>query len=31
MKPSQTCPKCGYQHKKTLSQRVHQCVECGYT
>ncbi|MCX7594782.1 MAG: transposase [Fischerella sp.] len=30
VKPSQTCPKCGYQHKKTLDIRVHNCVVCGY-
>ncbi len=29
---SQTCPKCGtHTGKKELSQRVHHCVECGYT
>jgi putative transposase len=30
VKPSQTCPKCGHQHKKTLDMRVHNCVVCGY-
>jgi len=30
VKPSQTCPKCGSQHKKTLDIRVHECV-CGYS
>lgn len=30
VKPSQTCPVCGNQSKKTLAERVHQC-ECGYT
>jgi putative transposase len=30
-KPSQTCPNCGHQHKKDLSERVHHCSECGYT
>ncbi|MFH7030023.1 MAG: RNA-guided endonuclease InsQ/TnpB family protein [Heteroscytonema crispum UTEX LB 1556] len=30
VKPSQTCPKCGNQHKKTLAVRVHECSECGY-
>ncbi|MDF5723217.1 MAG: transposase [Rhizonema sp. PD37] len=30
VKPSQTCPKCGYQHKKTLDIRVHECSICGY-
>ena len=31
VKPSQTCPECGHQRKKTLSERVHQCIECGCT
>ena len=31
VKPSQTCPKCGNQHKKTLDERVHQCELCGFT
>ncbi|HEY9800713.1 MAG TPA: transposase [Leptolyngbyaceae cyanobacterium] len=31
IKPSQTCPKCGHQEKKTLLQRVHICSNCGYT
>jgi putative transposase len=31
VKPSQTCPKCGYQKKKDLSQRVHSCSNCGFT
>jgi putative transposase len=30
VKPSQTCPKCGNQHPKTLAERTHQCGECGY-
>jgi putative transposase len=30
VKPSQTCPQCGYQHKKTLDIRVHKCDVCGY-
>jgi putative transposase len=30
VKPSQTCPKCGHQHKKTLDIRVHNCTICGY-
>lgn len=30
VKPSQTCPGCGHQEKKTLEQRVHDCVKCGY-
>lgn len=29
VKPSQTCPSCGHQAKKDLSQRVHQCIQCG--
>ncbi len=29
---SQTCPQCGaHTGKKELSERVHQCSECGYT
>ncbi len=31
VKPSQTCPDCGHQHKKDLSERVHHCSECGAT
>ena len=31
VKPSQTCPDCGYQRKKELSERIHLCEECGYT
>lgn len=31
VKPSQTCPNCGDQQKKDLSQRVHQCAVCGCT
>ena len=31
VKPSQTCPNCGHQRKKSLSERTHQCTECGYT
>ena len=31
VKPSQTCPDCGHQRKKELSERVHNCSECGYT
>jgi putative transposase len=31
VKPSQTCPKCGHQRKKTLDERIHQCKECGFT
>jgi putative transposase len=30
VKPSQTCPKCGHQHPKTLDERIHQCSECNY-
>jgi putative transposase len=29
VKPSQTCPDCGHQRKKDLSERIHQCSECG--
>ncbi len=29
VKPSQTCPRCGTQEKKTLDIRVHEC-QCGY-
>jgi putative transposase len=28
VKPSQTCPQCGTQQKKTLDERVHKC-DCG--
>ncbi|HEY9608472.1 transposase [Allocoleopsis sp.] len=31
VKPSQTCPNCGHQRKKDLSERVHHCSECGVT
>lgn len=31
VKPSQTCPNCGHQKKKTLVERVHNCEKCGYT
>lgn len=31
VKPSQTCPDCGHQEKKALSQRVHFCTKCGCT
>ncbi len=31
VKPSQTCPQCGNQHKKTLDERVHLCGVCGFT
>ena len=30
VKPSQTCPKCGHQEKKTLDIRVHDCGICSY-
>lgn len=30
VKPSQTCPNCRHQKKKTLTQRVHHCENCGY-
>lgn len=30
VKPSQTCPRCGVQEKKTLAERVHACG-CGLT
>ena len=30
VKPSQTCPNCGHQKKKELSERIHSCSECGY-
>ena len=30
VKPSQTCPKCGHQHPKTLDERIHHCSECDY-
>ena len=31
VKPSQTCPACGHQEKKQLSDRTHRCKRCGYT
>ncbi|GAB4195328.1 MAG: RNA-guided endonuclease TnpB family protein [Coleofasciculaceae cyanobacterium] len=31
IKPSQTCPDCGHQRKKDLSERIHHCSECGFT
>lgn len=31
VKPSQTCPDCGHQCKKDLSERIHVCSECGAT
>jgi len=30
VKPSQTCPNCGHQRKKTLAEREHHCLNCGY-
>ncbi len=30
VKPSQTCPSCGHQKKKELSERVHKCEKCNY-
>jgi putative transposase len=30
VKPSQTCPECGHQERKTLDTRVHNCTKCGY-
>jgi len=30
VKPSQTCPNCNHQAKKTLDERVHICQKCGY-
>jgi putative transposase len=30
VKPSQTCPNCGHQKKKTLAEREHYCEKCGY-
>lgn len=29
VKPSQTCPACGHQRQKDLSERIHHCSECG--
>lgn len=31
VKPSQRCPKCDYVKPKTLSERIHYCVQCNYT
>ena len=31
LKPSQTCPNCGHQQKKALSERVHECQKCSYS
>lgn len=30
-KPSQTCPNCGHQKKKTLAERQHNCEKCLYS
>jgi len=30
VKPSQTCPSCGHQKKKSLDERIHKCEKCGY-
>ncbi|MBW4571150.1 MAG: transposase [Tolypothrix carrinoi HA7290-LM1] len=30
LKPSQTCPSCGVQKKKELTERIHNC-SCGFT
>jgi len=30
VKPSQTCPNCGHQEKKTLAERKHNCAKCNY-
>ena len=30
VKPSQTCACCGKQEKKKLSERIHDCKECGF-
>jgi len=27
---SQDCSKCSYREKKSLSQRIHKCSNCGY-
>jgi putative transposase len=29
--PSQTCPNCGHQRNKELSERVHNCQKCNFT
>ena len=31
VKPSQTCPNCGHQKKKTLAERQHNCEKCHYS
>jgi ribosomal protein L37AE/L43A len=30
LKLSQTCPKCGFQEKKSIGERIHICNKCGY-
>jgi len=30
LKPSQTCPSCGHQYKKDLSERIHHCEKCHF-
>jgi putative transposase len=30
VKPSQICPSCGHQKKKTLAEREHHCEKCDY-
>ena len=31
LKASQTCPSCGHVRKKKLTERTHQCAECGFS
>lgn len=31
LKPSQTCPIYRHRHKKSLSDRMHECDNCGHT
>lgn len=31
LKPSQRCPACWALARKSLSERMHQCVDCGHT
>ncbi|MGF1575552.1 MAG: zinc ribbon domain-containing protein, partial [Cyanophyceae cyanobacterium] len=31
VKHSQTCPRCGHQEKKSLSERTHLCQQCSYS
>lgn len=30
LKPSQTCPNCGHQRQKDLSERTHHCEQCHF-